>query len=322
MTEHELKPCTLCGTACHSSFLFKKNNDNRGTDSINFYQCLNCNIVYLGKYKDNYNEDLYDYYKKYYGKSKNQVFDSLTKASYFRVLKLLESNGCIQTILDVGCGNGSFVDAALEQGFKVQGIELSKLAVEVALDFNLPVRLLDFFSNEIDYCSFDAITFFEVLEHLPNPIQFLLRAEEVVKPGGLIYLTTPNFNSLDRRVLGKNWNVFHREHLTYFTEKNLIKLIQENTKLEILHIETRNLSTELIQYFTNFKLFNHSKNSKNSTDSTDFSSSELKKSYIRDRILKSRLLTLLKYGTNSFLNTTSLGSTLVVLLKKPSVEVL
>ena len=312
MIEEPINVCTVCGSMNNSRFLFEKYNDNRGRDPINFYKCKTCKIVYLGKYSGYYDDGLYEYYKKYTGKTKEQVYDPLTKVSYLRVLKLLALHGCNQTILDVGCGNGSFVDAALEQGYLVQGIELSQSAVEVALAFKLPVSKLDFFSSQIEICSFDAITMFEVLEHLINPTQFLLRAQEVVKPGGLIYLTTPNFNSLERRVLGKNWNVLHREHLTYFTEKNLTQLIKDNTKLEILHAETRNISAELIKFFV------HSGSLKNINDSPSNSNIESSSSGIRNKIVHSQLLTLLKNGTNSFLNTTSLGSTIVMLLKRPS----
>jgi 2-polyprenyl-3-methyl-5-hydroxy-6-metoxy-1,4-benzoquinol methylase len=311
MSEESINPCTICGSFKNSKFLFEKNNDNRGRDSINFYKCQKCKIVYLGKYNSVYDEGLYEYYNKYIGKTKEQVYDSLTKDSYLRVIKLLALHGCKQTILDVGCGNGSFVDAALGQGYLVQGIELSQSAVDIALGFNLPVSKLDFFSSQIENCSFDGITMFEVLEHLNNPTHFLLRAQEVVKPGGLIYLTTPNFNSLERRILGKNWNVFHREHLTYFTEKNLTQLIKDHTDLEILHSETRNISAELINSFISFGLLN--KINKSLSNSNNDSS----RLEIRNKISNSQLLTLLKKITNSLLSITALGSTTVMLLKRP-----
>ncbi len=155
---------------------------------------------------------------------------------------------------------------------------------------------------------------FEVMEHLPHPVQFLRRAEVVVRPGGLIYLTTPNFNSLDRRVLGAEWNVFHREHLTYFTPATIIEAIRRNTKLELLHAETRNLSSELISHFRNTVWLASSRNNGHISAENNRHSIP---SDLRTKIENSQVLSLLKRGANSLLNATSLGSTIVLLLRRP-----
>jgi hypothetical protein len=145
-------------------------------------------------------------------------------------------------------------------------------------------------------------------------VSFLQRAEQVVRPGWLIYLTTPNFNSLDRRVLGARWEAIHREHLTYFTPATLLSAISSNTTLEPLHVETRNVSAELIRNFASFGRRFPSLNDRNVVAKTTRRS---RPSDLRAKIEKSPWLLVLKRGANSLLDATSLGSTIVMLLRRP-----
>ena len=313
MTYLEPKLCTLCGSFRKGNFLFQKVNDNNDVDSINIFQCGDCKNVYLGKYNNIFDEGLYSYYNDFSGKTKDQVYDPLTSNSYLQVFKLLKSYGCGNKILDVGCGYGSFVDIAIEQGYSIMGIDLSKSAVNIAKQFNLPVHNIDFFSSKIKKSSFDVLSMFEVIEHLPEPVQFLKRAEQVVKPGGLIYITTPNFNSLDRRLLGKNWRVFHREHLTYFTPATIINAVNSNTEFEVLHLETRNISSELIAHLRHFVPSFRSKDIRRVFNEVNGPPSS---SNIRTRIANSAWLSLLKQSANFILDATGLGSTIVIILRR------
>lgn len=315
MTSSSVSPCNGCGSVVNQEFLFDKPNDGRGNGSISLYRCRMCNTVYLAGFHEIYDDNLYTYYEKYKSKKKEDIYNPITRKSYMKVLQLFEKHGGGKSILDVGCGNGSFVDAALEQGYNAEGIELSKHAVEIAQGFGLPVSCLDFFSNKIQDSSKDIVTMFEVNEHLIEPAKFLRRAETVIKPGGLIYLTTPNFNSLDRRILGNRWGAIHREHLFYFTLKNLLKMINDSTGLEVIHSETRNLSAELINYLKNCGGKVQLQNIYvNSSTETVLIAEPLD---LRSKIDQSRLLLSLKHGINKLLNFTSLGSTIIILLRRP-----
>jgi 2-polyprenyl-3-methyl-5-hydroxy-6-metoxy-1,4-benzoquinol methylase len=265
----------------------------------------------LGSYGNSYDDNLYAYYDKCRGKAKAELYDPVTRSSYTRVLNLLSSHGDGRTILDVGCGKGDFVDAAIEQGYLCEGIDLAEPAVDIARGFGLPVYRRDFYSEEIKEGSWDMVTLFEVIEHLPDPLGFVKRAESVVKPGGLIYITTPNFNSLDRRVLGSDWNAIHREHLIYFTPSSLLDAIRRHTNLELVFAETRNVSEELankvLQRFRLRKQLNEAGGR-----------AEFQQVNLRREIERSKLLYLLKRMSNAFLDFASLGSTIVMLLKRPT----
>ena len=311
MININIQPCTVCGFVGQNKCLLKKEDANSHVGSITVNRCSICGTSYLGKYNEHFDDELYSYYAKYADNTKEQIYDSLTRKSYMQVLRLLELYTSGKSILDVGCGYGSFVDAALGQGYNVRGIELSQSAVNIAQGFDLPVEILDFFSAEIENSSTDILTMFEVIEHVPQPIQFLQRAEHVVKPNGLIYLTTPNFNSIDRRVLGNNWKVFHVEHLTYFTPATLLKAIRTNTELEVLHLETRNISQDLLSL-----LVGRWRNTRGMNVSCG-DTPGCKVSDFREEVEKSPLLSLLKRGVNRLLDITSSGATIVLLLRRP-----
>jgi len=269
-----------------------------------------------GWFSEFFDEDLYAYYARYHGLKKEDVYDPLTRKRYLALLDLFSAHGRGRVVLDVGCGKGDFVDAALNAGWDVEGIELSQPAVDIAQRFCLPVSNLDFFSMKIENASRDLVTMFEVIEHVPNPGEFFSRAEEIVKPGGLVYLTTPNFNSLDRRVLGAGWDAIHREHLTYFTPKTLINAVRKRTNLDVVHLETRNVSTQLILAIRS-SLRSDRPAVIGECSVSNPNSTGARPNIIRNNIESSIILSSLKRMANMILNVTSLGSTIVILLKRP-----
>jgi len=311
MRFHALTCCTICGSS-HSDFLLRRNQcDLR--HAVELRRCQRCKGVFLAQRSESYDQSLYEYYAEYKGFGYSKLFDPRTQTSYSEVVKLMQSYVSLDTVLDVGCGKGDFVFAGIRLGIRVQGIELSKSAVDIAHDCNLPVRQIDFFDPSLRPDTFDAVTFFEVIEHVPNPTAFLKRAESLVKPGGLIYVTTPNFDSLDRYLLKSRWSVIHPEHLTYFTRKTLVSAIVRDTSLEVLRAETRNISLELLKRI--FSLFSFA----------SFGHVSLKENQplvrpsvdIRKIISSSRLLSLLKFLSNILINRLAIGSTIVVLLRRP-----
>jgi len=309
----DIKPCSVCGSVQSYGPILSKENDMRGSGKISLYRCKSCKVVYLGGYKNKYVEELYSYYKKYTGMPKHEVYDELTRKSYMKVLDLISSKIDGTCILDVGSGKGDFVEAAQNQGFDITGIELSKDAVDIANKFNLPVYNLDFFSDSIRESSKDIVTMFEVIEHVPDPVSFIRRAQAIVKPGGIIYITTPNYNSVDRKILGSRWGAIHREHLTYFTPATLLKLVNEYTDLEVLHKETRNISAELIGYITHYGGSNNSEGQYKREEDCKVDGTRDARSIID----KSYSLSLMKHTANVVLDVMSLGCTIILLLRRP-----
>ena len=293
--------CTACRNS-KSTIILRK-------ESLSLQKCLECGTIFLGEYSDVYVQELYDYYDKYANLGKEDVFDPITTSRCQELLSWFSRFGTGREVLDVGCGLGQFVEVANRSGWIAEGLERSKGAVNFARRQGLAVRELDFLSGEIEPNSFDLVTLFEVIEHVPNPAEFLHRAGEVVRPGGLVYLTTPNFASLDRFLLGKDWKIIHPEHLTYFTPRTLRDLVRKTGCFETLHFETRNLSMAALQVlscglYPRITSFTNSRHKSENGCSAPFRMNAL-----RCRMESSTFLGLVKRFVNGLLNVAGLGVT-------------
>ena len=98
-------------------------------------------------------------------------------------------------LLDVGCGDGSFLEAAARAGWRARGVEIDPYALDECRLAGLDVTLDTIQSVDVPPASLDAVTFQHVLEHLHDPRGALVRARELLRPGGLLWLAAPNLDS-------------------------------------------------------------------------------------------------------------------------------
>lgn len=125
-------------------------------------------------------------------------------------------------ILDVGCQKGEFLAFMQSRGWDVQGVEFSDRAPNL---YDLPVHYGGLDSADFPANHFDVITYWAVLEHIPEISLEVERAVRVLKSGGLLVLLTTNFNSLAARVL-KLDDI--PRHLVLFHKNTLEKLVSNN----------------------------------------------------------------------------------------------
>lgn len=145
-------------------------------------------------------------------------------------------------LLDVGYGAGALLDAAGEEGWECWGSEMAPHAIRYGRERGWQVYSGALDAASLSAGSFDVITMVEVLEHLPDPLTYLARAATLLRPGGLLYATTPNGGGLNSRVLGVRWSVCTApEHLQLFSSRALGIGLQE-AGLDVRRLRTEGLN--------------------------------------------------------------------------------
>lgn len=109
-------------------------------------------------------------------------------------------------LLDVGCGNGSYLAQLKDLGWHVTGVEMDREAAEVAREYRqLAVFVGTLEEARFPEASFDAITMNHVLEHVPDPLALLKQCHHLLAPGGHLLMATPNLDSLGHRFFQQHW---------------------------------------------------------------------------------------------------------------------
>lgn len=153
------------------------------------------------------------------------------------------------SLLDVGCALGDCLLQAQELGWEnPQGLEVSEYAVNFARERGLSVCQGDLFNHPFPPNSFDLITLQDTIEHTTNPVSQLQAAYELLKPGGWIFITTPNIGGVLAKLLGSLWYHYKPgEHLTYFSVETMNLALEKSGFIEVQSQPTsKSLSLEYI----------------------------------------------------------------------------
>jgi 2-polyprenyl-3-methyl-5-hydroxy-6-metoxy-1,4-benzoquinol methylase len=155
-------------------------------------------------------------------------------------------------ILDIGCSVGAFLHVAKEEGFDASGLELGKASADYAeKKQHTKVANKSIFDYEVPDNSYDIVSMLEVIEHLEHPKQAMDIINKLLKPGGLVFLTTPNFTSLYQRLHGQKWWVINceDEHIMFFDYHSMNNLlVASGFELEFLQIRGIDITGILRNY--------------------------------------------------------------------------
>lgn len=162
------------------------------------------------------------------------VYHKVREISLKRKLKLINSfQSESKILLDIGCGTGDFLETALKDNWTITGIEPDENARHIA---NSKTINSVFETNELEKLkpsSFDVITLWHVLEHLPNLEIHTALFKSLLKPNGILVIAVPNFKSYDAQHYKNFWAAYDvPRHLWHFSKKSISELFKkENLKL-------------------------------------------------------------------------------------------
>jgi len=133
-------------------------------------------------------------------------------------------------LLEIGSGTGEFLFLAQEAGWDAIGCEPSAEACSYARgQYNVNI-INDFFHKGLfgQKQKFDAIVFWHVLEHLPDPLTFFAEVRSVLKPYGIIFFSIPNNDSYHNSLLGYNSPLYKEpDHFFHYSKDNLLQLLKK-----------------------------------------------------------------------------------------------
>ncbi|WP_299250527.1 class I SAM-dependent methyltransferase [uncultured Lacinutrix sp.] len=164
-----------------------------------------------------------------------KAYHTIRNISLKRKLKLINSfNSEEKKLLDIGCGTGAFLKTAKDNAWEVYGIEPNEKARSIANtscnDSVFNTEKLESLKNE----SFDVITLWHVLEHLPDLESQISTFKRLLKPNGTLVIAVPNFKSHDALYYKNFWAAFDvPRHLWHFSKESISNLFnEENMKVE------------------------------------------------------------------------------------------
>lgn len=199
-----------------------------------FVRCTGCGLVYMSPrptpdaLRALYTERYFESHDPTCGYPVYEKDRPSLREKAQRILPALERHGPVGSLLDVGCAYGFTLEVARERGWSVQGIEPAQ-DVGAKVTERLGVRVeRDLVGAALPAATFDAVTLWDVVEHLPDPRAILAEVRRILRPGGLCSVVTPDVGSLAARLLGSRWEEKQKmpEHIFFFDRGSLIRLLR------------------------------------------------------------------------------------------------
>ncbi len=196
-------------------------------------RCRNCDLMYVSPRQ---RVELNDYRERGEGekagwevspsgleRQRNQVRD------YRHALDAAVEHAPGGKALEVGCCTGTLLNELKERGMDCLGVEPNSFAARYGREnFCLDVRVATLDEVDLEQNTFDVVLFLHVIEHVTDPIAVLRTIHRVLKPGGLLIIETPRYDTLTFRLFGRRErNIVDNWHLYFYTTETLKKSLEE-----------------------------------------------------------------------------------------------
>lgn len=304
-TSSNARPCPACGRA---------RGESRGQkNEFELLACQSCATLYTDHLPS---VDQPQDYDSYYS-SENLTVPTAIQRRLDEIVATFDSYRRNNRLLDVGFGAGTFLEAAARGKWQAFGVEVSHTAVEHVRD-----RGFQLFCGELgkagypdDY--FDVIIASEVLEHVPYPQALLEDIARVLRPGGLLWATTPHGRGISARLLGLSWsNVCPPEHLQLFSVASIKELLP-GAGFRRVEVATHGTNPFELLHSMRRRVTGAAQENGSGARDGDESFNRVKSSYQLNEFLSdSPFRRFLKATLNSLLNTGRMGDSLKIRAEK------
>jgi SAM-dependent methyltransferase len=208
--------CHVCGGALRTRF--RAVRDPLTSEAFAVAECESCGLGHTVAPAD----DLARYYGDSYHGGRHGLTAALCAWRRLLLVNRAAGGGAGRRLLDVGCGDGTFLLAARRKGWAVTGTELNpRLARAAGLDVRATL------DDARAQAPFDCVTLWHSLEHMADPAGLLKSLSELLAPDGVLLIAVPDGGGLQARVFGPNW--FHLDaprHLYHFDRRSLTYLLR------------------------------------------------------------------------------------------------
>lgn len=266
-------------------------------NSFEIFDCADCRTVYTGSLPQDSEKEDYD---SYYSEANLSTPD-------FLVARLIEIIGEFRKyrkegrLLDIGFGAGTLLEVAQNEGWQVFGLEVSKPAVEQARSKGFEVFHGSLSEANYPQNHFDVITASEILEHLESPIEELREIFRILRPGGLLWATTPSSVGISRKAMGLHWSMVAPPEHTQLYSKLGMRIMLRDAGFRNSIIKTHGTNP--------FEILGHFRPTKAEESGFD----RVKTAYaLNEELTKTPVRKIVKKLINQSLNLTGLGDSLKI----------
>lgn len=231
--------CNLCGTEKnHLLYTVPDLLLNRPQVKAHLVQCSNCKLIYqnprpaLAEIGQHYPPEYEPYADQETQTKRNWLLRKAIAYGTWKRCRFVTRHVSGGRLLDIGCATGNFLRGMAEQPgeWDLHGVELSDEVAQIARErYGLQIKTGTLEQAAFPDAHFEAITLWDVLEHLHDPGATLQEIWRILKPGGLLVIRVPNQDSWDARLFGKYWaGLDAPRHLYVFGTETLDRALRQN----------------------------------------------------------------------------------------------
>lgn len=245
----EYVQCNLCGGSDTKLLFYAKNRNNKKGEVFRIVKCKICGLVYLNPRPSK--DGIRQYYPLQYWSriySSVNIEDTTIWGIPWREAMRKKAKPILKykkagKLLDIGCGDGSLLKFLKDLDWEIYGVELGEEASRFARE-NLGLDVFGGRLGEANYPSrsFDVVSLFHSLEHLPDPLETLRKIYSLLKQDGIVVIEVPNFGGFGSLIFRARWvGIAAPLHLYHFTRLTLQKMLRKCSfvPIEFSFVSTR-----------------------------------------------------------------------------------